>query len=100
MSQKNAKLLRQLERKAEDVQMHESPPFCVNCQHYLPGQDGNDGSDKSKEPPRCAKAKFLDLVSGKQFLAYCTEFRHDTSPCGVQARLFEPKAAPASNGAN
>lgn len=106
MSQKNAKLFRQLERKADKVQMQSTPPFCVNCSHFMPGEDGNDGSDKSKEPPRCSKARFLDLVSGKEFLAYCTDFRHDGTPCGMEGRFFESKFGtsetppPAANGTN
>jgi hypothetical protein len=67
------------------------PPFCINCKHYLPGPDGNDGTDMTKDKPRCGKAKFLDVVSGKDFQAYCADFRNPEAPCGTEARFFEAK---------
>lgn len=75
------------------------PSFCVNCRHYLPGPDGNDGSDKTKEPPTCGATKFIDLVSGKEFKAYCRDYRHPQAPCGQDARFFEPKVVAVDDSA-
>lgn len=67
------------------------PPFCISCKHYVPGPDGNDGSDKSKEPPTCKLAKFMDLVTGNTFQGYCVDFRREGMPCGFSGKLFEAK---------
>jgi len=49
--------------------------------------------DLTQEPPRCKLATFMDLVSGKNYQAFCKDFRQQHMPCGFEAKLFESATA-------
>lgn len=64
----------------------EEPKFCINCKHATQLFDGGEWRCKAIQLP-------VDLVTSIQAPAFCSQQRqiHYSSPCGPDAKLFEPK---------
>lgn len=59
--------------------------FCKDCANYRENRVGHQ--------PLCeTKLNVINLVTGEQsyHTAYAERMRHDTNPCGPEARLFIP----------
>jgi hypothetical protein len=81
------------------------PRFCKDCAHFIPVPKVEAGVLSSalqalNDQPRCRLLRMLDVVTGEPFYVPCSHLRdnNEQSPCGLDGKLFEPKAAePAAN---
>ncbi len=64
--------------------------FCSDCSNFIARDEMVDG--ERNDAPRCRKQQFVDIVTGRKFFVPCHPLRYeDGAPCGMDAKLFEPK---------
>jgi hypothetical protein len=69
-----------------NTQKQSPPPFCVDCNNFIPADIGVDG-----DAPRCKLFPMTDVVMGNPFYVACHAIRSEGAPCGTKAELFVPK---------
>jgi hypothetical protein len=72
-----------------------TPPFCVECLHFIGLDSPESKSPSGESAPRCRLFPVLDIVFGERFYIACNAVRGDDAPCSTSGKLFEPKHPPS-----
>lgn len=82
-------------KSAEPKNTIPTPPFCVNCLHFIGLDSPESKSPSGESAPRCRLFPVLDIVFGERFYIACNAVRGDDAPCATAGKLFELKPVPS-----